>query len=153
MRPALHRQRKNMETGVFLVHYTQASMLLFCQQKWSCSWPHYKLFQGGARMITLKLTHYSYAQMVILEKALHEAYISVKCTQPHCSQCQNERVCADLVSALAYVKTKIAALETSEPDPPSDCFWPTKIFQIFHPAIPKNCWQMHFQHGIIRRSR
>ena len=73
-------------------------------------------------MITLKLTHYSYTQMVTLEKALHEAYISVQCTQPHCPQCQNERVCADLVSALAYVKRKIAALETSEPDPPSDCF-------------------------------
>lgn len=73
-------------------------------------------------MITLKLTHYSYAQMVILQKALHEAYMSVKCTQSHCSQCQNERVCTDLVSALAYVNRKIAALETSESDPPSDCF-------------------------------
>ena len=73
-------------------------------------------------MITLKLTHYSYTQMVILEKALHEAYISVKCTQLGCSGCQNERICADLVSALAYVKRKIAALETAEPDPPSDCF-------------------------------
>lgn len=73
-------------------------------------------------MITLKLTHYSYSQMVILEKALREAYISVECTHSECTQCQNERVCADLVSALAYVKRKIATLETSEPDPPSDCF-------------------------------
>ena len=73
-------------------------------------------------MITLKLTHYSYAQMVILEKALHDAYISVVCTKPQCSHCPNDRVCADLVSAIAYVNRKIAALETSEPDPPSDCF-------------------------------
>lgn len=73
-------------------------------------------------MITLKLTHYSYAQMVTLEKALHKAYISVECTQPHCPQCQNERVCDDLVSALSYVNRKIAAFETAEPDPPSDCF-------------------------------
>ena len=73
-------------------------------------------------MITLKLTHYSYAQMVILQKALHEAYMSVKCTQQHCSQCQNERVCDDLVSALSYVNRNIAAHETAEPDPPSDCF-------------------------------
>ena len=73
-------------------------------------------------MITLKLTHYSYAEMVTLQKALDEAYISVECTHEHCTQCQNERVCAELVSALAYVNRKIAALETSEPDPPSDCF-------------------------------
>ena len=73
-------------------------------------------------MITLKLTRYSYSQMVMLEKALKEAYIFVECTHSECTQCQNERVCTDLVSALAYVKRKIAALETSEPDPPSDCF-------------------------------
>lgn len=73
-------------------------------------------------MITLKLTHYSYAQMVILVKALYEAYISIECTQTPCYQCQNERVCADLVSAISYVKRKIDALETAEPDPPSDCF-------------------------------
>lgn len=73
-------------------------------------------------MITLKLTHYSYTQMVTLEKALFEAYTSVKCPPEDCSQCQNDRVCADLVSALAYVKRKIAAIETAEPDPPSDCF-------------------------------
>ena len=73
-------------------------------------------------MITLKLTHYSHAQMVTLQKALKEAYNLVECTHSECTQCQNERVCADLVSALAYVNIKIAALETSEPDHPSDCF-------------------------------
>lgn len=73
-------------------------------------------------MITLKLTHYSYAEMVTLKKALYEAYVSIKCPYQGCPQCQIERACTDLASALAYVNRKIAALETSEPDPPSDCF-------------------------------
>ena len=73
-------------------------------------------------MITLKLQHYSYEQMVILQKVLHEAYMSVECSCLGCTLCQNERVCGDLVSALSYVNRKIVALETPEPDPPSDCF-------------------------------
>ena len=73
-------------------------------------------------MITLKLQHYSYEQMVTLQKLLHEAYISVACTNSECLHCQNESVCTDILSALTYVNRKIAALEMPEPEPPSDCF-------------------------------
>lgn len=73
-------------------------------------------------MITLKLVHYSYAEMVIFEKALDKAYLSVKCSQPHCTACHKVRVCTDISSALHYIRNKIAYLEMAEPDPPSDCF-------------------------------
>lgn len=73
-------------------------------------------------MITLKITHYSYAEMSILERALAKAYLSVSCGQQSCKSCYKEKVCSDLGSALIYIRNKIAYHEIAEPDPPSDCF-------------------------------
>ena len=76
-------------------------------------------------MITLKLTHYSYEQMVLLEKKLNESYVSLlshRCSEQDCKMCPKNQVCIDLSSAVHYIRKKTATLETPETDPPSNCF-------------------------------
>lgn len=76
-------------------------------------------------MITLKLTHYSYEQMVLLETKLNEAYVSLlsyRCSEQDCNMCPKNQVCIDLSSAVHYIRKKTATLEKSDADPPSNCF-------------------------------
>lgn len=73
-------------------------------------------------MITLKLTNYNYLNVMLLRNALIAAQNSIKCPNCGCNMCYHYTVCSDIANALRYIDKKVDELETSEPDPPSDCF-------------------------------
>lgn len=73
-------------------------------------------------MIILKLTHYSYSELCILQSALERALVSLQCENYSCELCAKVTPCNDIAAALALLNNKIDMLELSEPDPPSDCF-------------------------------
>lgn len=73
-------------------------------------------------MITLKLTNYSYLNVMLLRNAFIEAQKSIKCPNCECIMCYHYIVCSDISNALRYIDKKADELEISEPDPPSDCF-------------------------------
>lgn len=73
-------------------------------------------------MITLKLTNYSYSDVMFLRHAFIAAKKAIRCPNCECNICYNYTVCSDIVNALKYINKKADELEAFEPDPPSDCF-------------------------------
>ena len=73
-------------------------------------------------MITLKLTKYSYSDVMFLRHAFIAAQKTIRCPNGDCNICYNYTVCSDIANALKYINKKANELEAFEPDPPSDCF-------------------------------